>query len=83
MSLDDLGPALTPAEAAALHNQPGRVAWFAIPAPGGAGVIARAHTEAHDGGWLAAAGALDRQLGEDGPLTASESLLFPTWEHTI
>ncbi len=25
------------------------MAWFAIPAPGGAGVIARAHTEAHDG----------------------------------
>jgi hypothetical protein len=53
-SLDDLGPALTPAEAAAIHDQPesAAVAWFAIPAPGGAGVIARAHTEAHDGGRL-------------------------------
>jgi len=52
--LDDPGPTLTPAEAAALHDQPKgvAVAWFAIPAPGGAGVIARAHTEAHDGGRL-------------------------------
>ncbi len=48
----NLGPALTPAEAAALHDRPEGVAWFAIPAPGGAGVIARAHTEAHDGGHL-------------------------------
>ena len=61
-ALDDSGPALTPAQAAALHDQPGAatVAWFAIPAPGGAGVIARAHTMAHDGsrmlpGHLAAA----------------------------
>ncbi len=53
-SLDDLGPALTLSEAAALHDQPEgvAVAWFAIPAPGGAGVVARAHTEAHDGGRL-------------------------------
>ncbi len=50
--LNDLGPALTPAEAAALHDRPESVAWFAIPSPGGAGVIARAHTEAHDGGQL-------------------------------
>ena len=62
---DDPGPALTPAEAAALHNQPEgvTVAWFAVPAPGGAGVIARAHTEAHDGGGQLpehlAAGSLD------------------------
>ena len=62
MSLDDLGPTLTPAQAAALHDQPGSVAvaWFAIPAPDGSGVIARAHTMAHDGdrllpGYLAAA----------------------------
>jgi len=47
--LDDLGPPLTPAEAATLHDRPEGVAWFAIPAPSGAGVIARAHTEAHDG----------------------------------
>lgn len=52
ISLDDLGPALTPAEAAALHDRPESVAWFAIPAPGGVGVIARAHTETHDGGRL-------------------------------
>jgi hypothetical protein len=50
--LDDPGPALTPAKAAALHDRPEGVAWFAIPAPNGAGVIARAHTEAHDGGQL-------------------------------
>ncbi len=39
------------------------MAWFAIPAPGGAGVAARVHTEAHDGGRLLpghlAAGSLD------------------------
>ena len=54
MSLDDLGPTLTPAQAAALHHRPdgATVAWFAIPAPDGAGVIARAHTMAHDGGRL-------------------------------
>ena len=28
------------------------MAWFAIPALGGAGVVARAHTMAHDGGRL-------------------------------
>ena len=39
-------------EATALHDRPEGVAWFAIPAQGGAGVIARAHTEAHDGGRL-------------------------------
>jgi len=50
--IHDPGPSLTPAEAAALHDRPDGVAWFAIPAPGSAGVIARAHTEAHDGGQL-------------------------------
>ena len=52
--LDNPGPALTPAEAVAIHNQPDGVsmAWFAVPAPSGAGVIARAHTEARDGGQL-------------------------------
>jgi len=50
--LDDPGAALTPAEAAALHDRPEGVAWFVVPAPGSAGVIARAHTEAHDGGRL-------------------------------
>ena len=49
---DELGPALTPAEAAALHDLPGGVAWFAIPAPDGAGVIARPYSEAPDGGQL-------------------------------
>ena len=51
--LDDFGPLLTPVQAA-LHDQPdsANVAWFALPAPDGAGVIARAHTEAHDGGQL-------------------------------
>jgi hypothetical protein len=52
IGLDDPGPALTPAEAAALHDRPEGVAWFVIPAPSDAGVIARAHTEAHDGGRL-------------------------------
>ncbi len=51
-SLDDPGPALTPAEAAALHDRQEGVAWFAIPALGGVGVMAQAHTEAHDGGRL-------------------------------
>jgi hypothetical protein len=51
-SLDDPGTALTRAQAAALHDRPEGVAWFSIPAPSGAGVIARAHTEAHDGGQL-------------------------------
>ena len=42
------------AEAAMFHNQPEgmSVAWFAIPAPDGAGVIARARTKAHHGRWL-------------------------------
>lgn len=50
----NFGPTLTPAQAAALHNQPEgvSVAWFAIPHPSGAGVMARAHTEARDGGRL-------------------------------
>ena len=52
--LNDPGPSLTPAGGAAFHKQPESVAvaWFAIPAPHGAGVIARAHTEAQtvDGG---------------------------------
>ncbi len=53
-NLDNPRPALTPAEAAALHDRPEgvAVAWFAIPAPGGAGVVGRAHTETHDGGRL-------------------------------
>ena len=42
------------------------MAWFAIPAPDGAGEIARAHTMAHDGGRLlpghiAAAGLVELQ----------------------
>ena len=51
-SLQDHGPSLTPAEAAALHDRAERVAWLVLPAPGGNGVIARVHTEAHDGGLL-------------------------------
>ena len=51
-SLDDPGPLLTPVAAAALHDRPENMAWFATPAPSGTGVIARAHTEAHDGGRL-------------------------------
>ena len=51
-SLDDPGPLLTPVAAAALHDRPEGMAWFATPAPSGTGVIARAHTEAHDGGRL-------------------------------
>jgi len=51
-NLDDLGPVLTPAEAAALHDRVDAVAWFVLPASHGNGVIARAHTEAHDGGRL-------------------------------
>lgn len=51
-SLDDLGPLMTPVAAAALHTRLKDVAWFATPAPSGAGVTARAHTEAHDGGRL-------------------------------
>ncbi len=54
---------MTPAEAAALHDRSEGVAWFAIPAPDGAGVMARAHTEARNGGRLLpghlAAGSLD------------------------
>ena len=50
--LDNPGPALTPAEAAALYDRPEGVAWLVVPAPGGAGVMARVHTEAHDGGQL-------------------------------
>ncbi len=63
-SLDDPGPALTPAEAAALHDQPQgvSVAWFAIP--GGASVVARAHTEAHDGGRLLPGHLAARDLAE-------------------
>ena len=48
--VDDHGPVLTPAEAAALHDRREAVAWFVQPAPGGNGVIARAHTEAYNGG---------------------------------
>ena len=51
-NLDDPGPLLTPVAAAALHDRPEDMAWFATPAPSGTGVIARAHTEAHDGGHL-------------------------------
>ena len=46
----DLGPALTPAAAAALHDRREQVAWMVLPAPGRNGVIARAHTFAADGG---------------------------------
>lgn len=56
--LDDPGPALTPAEAAAFHDQPEgmAVAWFAVPAPVGrevglskntvADIIKRNHAQA-------------------------------------
>ena len=50
-SHDDPGPLLTTDEATALHARSETVAWFAVPGPDG-GVIARAHTEAHDGGRL-------------------------------
>jgi len=62
--LDDPGPALTPAEAVAVHDRPEGVAWFAIPTPDGAGVIARAHTEAHDGGRLLPGHLTARDLAE-------------------
>ena len=66
IDLDNPGPALTPAEAAALHNQPEgvTVAWFAVPAPDGAGVIARAHTEARDGGQMLPGHLAARDLDE-------------------
>lgn len=57
-SLDDYGPVLTIAEAAALHDRPEPDAWFVLPAPNGNGLIARAHTEARDGGDL-----IERGLG--------------------
>lgn len=63
-NLDDLGPVLTPAEAAALYDRPEGVAWFAIPALSGAGVIARAHTEARDGGRLLPGHLAARDLAE-------------------
>ena len=50
-SHDDPGPLLTTDEATALHARSETVAWFAVAGPDG-GVIARAHTEAHDGGRL-------------------------------
>ena len=50
-SYDDPGPLLTLAEVTALHARSEAVAWFVVPGPDG-GVIARAHTEAHDGGHL-------------------------------
>lgn len=50
--MDGHGPPLTPAKAAVLHDRPEPVAWFALATPSGDGVIARAHTEAHDGGEL-------------------------------
>ena len=40
------------------------MAWFAIPALGGAGVIARAHTEARDGGRLLSGHLAARDLAE-------------------
>lgn len=51
---DNHGLALMLAETAAPHDQPEgiAVARFAIPTSDGAGVIARAHTEACDGGRL-------------------------------
>ena len=42
----------TPAVDPTAREMVAAVAWFAIPAPFGTGVIARAHTEAHDGGRL-------------------------------
>ena len=58
--LDDPGSLLTPAQAVALHYRPKAGASFAVPAPGGAVVIARARTMARNGkrllpGHLAAA----------------------------
>ncbi len=50
--MNDHGPALTSAEAAALHDRREPVAWFALPAPSGNGAVAWAHTEAHHGGRL-------------------------------
>ena len=50
-SHDDHGPLLTTDEATALHARSETVAWFAVPGPDG-GVIARAHTEARNGGRL-------------------------------
>ncbi len=63
-NLDDLGPVLTPAEAAALHDRVDAVAWFVLPASHGNGVIARAHTEAHDGGRLLPGHLAANGLGE-------------------
>ena len=63
-SLDDHGPLLTPIEAAALHDRPETVAWFVLPASHGNGVIARAHTEAHDGGHLLPGHLAADDLGE-------------------
>ena len=40
-NLDDPGPLLTPVAAAALHDRPEGMAWFATPAPSGTRVIAR------------------------------------------
>lgn len=51
-STDDYGPVLTPAEATALHERPEPVAWLMLPALDGNGLVARAYTEAHDGGQL-------------------------------
>ena len=48
---DDHGPQLTPQQAAALHRRTEMVAWYVLPGPAG-GVIARAHTAAHNGGQL-------------------------------
>ena len=42
--MTDLGPALTPAGAAALHDGRYAVAWLVLPAPDGSGVVARPHT---------------------------------------
>ena len=72
---------LTPAQAAALHDRPEPVAWFVLSAPYGNGVIARAHTEAHNGGHLLPGHLAADSLGElramlppglhlDGPVTA-------------
>lgn len=49
---DERGLRLTPAKAAARHDRRKAVAWFVMPVPSGNGVIARARTQAHDGGRL-------------------------------
>lgn len=52
IDLSTPSPHLTPTDAALLQHQHPTATWFAVPSPHGPGVIARAHTEAHDGGHL-------------------------------